>query len=97
MNCTVSPGLTLIEVANPWIVVDPEPVICQSLVGSPVWVFSHAITLTTGGPQGSAAAAMPVEVISNGPIPNPAAAAPARMAAPSRPERRAGLTRPRAH
>ena len=57
LNCTVSPGCTLIDVAKPWIVGDPEPEICQSLAGSPGSVFSQAITLTTGGPHGPAAAA----------------------------------------
>jgi hypothetical protein len=57
LKVTVSPGLALIEVANPWIVWSPAPVICQSLVGSPWAVFSHAVTLTTGGPQGPAAEA----------------------------------------
>src|SRR3954452_20939465 len=57
LKVTVSPGFTLIDAANPWIVWSPAPVICQSLVGSPCSVFSHAITLTTGGPQGPAAEA----------------------------------------
>src|SRR3954447_3255101 len=57
LKLTVSPGFTLIDVANPWIVWSPAPVICQSLVGSPCAVFSQAITLTTGGPQGPAAEA----------------------------------------
>src|SRR4051794_33836794 len=54
---TVSPGLTLIDVANPWIVVDPAPVTCQVLGASPGLLFSQAMTLVTGGPQGSAARA----------------------------------------
>src|ERR1700680_2215216 len=54
---SVSPAFTLIDAAKPWIVESPAPLTCQSLVGSPVKVFSQAITLTTGGPQGPAAAA----------------------------------------
>src|SRR6516225_10478678 len=54
---TVCPGCTLIEVAKPWIAASPAPLTCQSLAGSPGFVFSHAITLVTGGPHGPAAAA----------------------------------------
>src|SRR6478609_2372314 len=54
---TVSPTFTLIEVAKPWIVWSPAPLTCQSLGGSPGKLFSQAITLVTGGPQGPAAAA----------------------------------------
>jgi len=54
---SVSPAFTLIDVAKPWIVESPAPLTCQSLGGSPAKVFSQAITLTTGGPQGPAAAA----------------------------------------
>src|SRR5690349_12595188 len=53
----VCPGSTLICVAKPWIAVSPWPLTCQSLGGSPGFVFSHAITLVTGGPHGPAAAA----------------------------------------
>ena len=35
----------------------PEPVTCQSARGSPGSVFSHAITLVTGGPHTPAALA----------------------------------------
>src|SRR4051812_35818745 len=55
LNWTVPPTLTLIAVAKPWIAASPELLSCQSLGGSPGLVFSHAITLTTGGPHGSAA------------------------------------------
>src|SRR5690349_15181144 len=55
LNWTVPPRLTLIDVAKPWIVGSPELLSCQSLGGSPCLVFSHAITLTTGGPHGPAA------------------------------------------
>ena len=54
---SVWPTFTLIDVAKPWIVESPAPLTCQSLAGSPGSVFSQAITLTTGGPQGPAAAA----------------------------------------
>src|SRR6266516_6006255 len=54
---SVCPTFTLIDVAKPWIVESPAPLTCQSLGGSPAKVFSQAITLTTGGPHGSAAAA----------------------------------------
>ena len=53
----VCPGFTLMAVPKPWMVESPEPLTCQSLVGSPGCVFSQAITLTTGGPHGPAAAA----------------------------------------
>src|SRR4051794_25472373 len=56
LNDSVCPMFTLIEVAKPWIVVSPCPLTCQSLVGSPGRLFSQAITLVTGGPQGPAAA-----------------------------------------
>src|SRR5262249_32669876 len=39
------------------IVESPAPLTCQSPGGSPGLVFSHAITLVTGGPHGPAAAA----------------------------------------
>lgn len=55
-NEIVSPLVTLSDVAKPWLVGAPLPVICQSLVGSPGKLFSHAMTLTTGGPQGPARA-----------------------------------------
>ena len=54
---SVCPTFTLIDVAKPWIVESPAPLTCQSLGGSPGKVFSQAITLTTGGPHGPAAAA----------------------------------------
>ena len=54
---SVCPTFTLIDVAKPWIVGSPAPLTCQSLGGSPGKVFSQAITLTTGGPHGLAAAA----------------------------------------
>src|SRR4029079_16140381 len=64
-NRTVSPGFTLIVVAYPWIDADPDPVICQSLGGVPVWVFAQAMTRTTGGPRGPAAAAGPACSVSS--------------------------------
>src|SRR5215467_8256965 len=54
---SVWPAFTLIDVAKPWIVESPAPLTCQSLGGSPGNVFSHAITLVTGGPHGPAARA----------------------------------------
>src|ERR1700722_14667246 len=53
----VCPGFTLMDVPKPWMVESPAPLTCQSLVGSPGRLFSQAITLTTGGPHGPAAAA----------------------------------------
>src|ERR1700704_7131030 len=49
-------------VGNPCRVWSPAPATSQSLWGSPDAVFSQAITLTTGGPQGLAAAAPPALV-----------------------------------
>src|SRR5215467_1297826 len=57
LNDSLCPAFTLICVANPWIVESPAPLTCQSPGGSPGLVFSHAITLVTGGPHGPAAAA----------------------------------------
>ena len=57
LKLIVCPGVTLIDVPKPWIAGSPAPLTCQSLAGSPVCVFSHAITLVTGGPHGLAAAA----------------------------------------
>src|SRR5215469_1767563 len=56
LKYSLCPTFTLIDVAKPWIVGSPAPFTCQSLGGSPGKVFSQAITLTTGGPHGSAAA-----------------------------------------
>src|SRR5450755_1092372 len=53
----VCPAVALIDVANPWIEESPAPFTSQSLGGSPGKLFSHAMALTTGGPQGPAAAA----------------------------------------
>ena len=52
----VEPRLTLMSVANPWIEALPEPVMCHSVLGLPVLVFSQAISLTTGASHGAAAA-----------------------------------------
>ena len=57
LKFTVSPTLTLIEVAKPWIVASPAPLTCQALGAVPGREFSHAITLVTGGPHGPAALA----------------------------------------
>src|SRR5450755_1524440 len=53
----VCPAVALIDVANPWIEGSPAPFTSQSLGESPGKLFSHATALTTGGPQGPAAAA----------------------------------------
>src|SRR3954471_4270254 len=52
---SVSPTLTLISVAKPWIAAVPEPLTSHVLCGVPGFVFSHATELRTA--QGSAAAA----------------------------------------
>src|SRR3954451_18093789 len=52
---SVSPTLTLISVAKPWIAAVPDPLTSHVLCGVPVWVFSHATEVATA--QGSAAAA----------------------------------------
>src|SRR5689334_5940289 len=63
----VCPGCTLICVAKPWMAASPTPFTCQSADGSPGFVFSHAITLVTGGPHGPAAAADPTSTRQNTP------------------------------
>src|SRR6476646_11366938 len=68
LKVTVSPRFTLIAVANPWMVESPAPLTCQSLAGSPARVFSQAITLVTGGPQGPAAAAGTAKAVGSAPI-----------------------------
>ena len=52
LNETVSPLLTLIVVANPWI--DSSPMSSHWLGGTPGCVFSQATALTTGGVHGAA-------------------------------------------
>src|SRR5438105_1679152 len=54
LKLTVWPTLTLIDVAKPCSVGSPAPVTCQSLGATPGSVFSHAITLSTGGPHAPA-------------------------------------------
>ena len=56
LKLIVSPVLTLICVAKPWIVESPAPATSQSDVGVPGLVFSHATGLVTGVAQGSVAA-----------------------------------------
>ena len=51
LNDAVSPLLTLIEVAKPWMVESPEPVTDHALEGSPGCAFSQAIVLGVGGPH----------------------------------------------
>src|ERR1700675_2134462 len=53
---SVAPTFTLMSVANPWMVLLPDPTTSQTLCGVPGWEFSHTIGLV-GGSQGSAKAA----------------------------------------
>src|SRR5437763_605836 len=56
LNETVPPTLTLMSVANPWMVESPAVgPMSHWLGGVPGLVFSQAIGLITGGPQGPAA------------------------------------------
>ena len=71
LKVTVSPALTLIEVAKPWIVESPAPLTCQSLGAVPGRVFSQAITLVTGGPHGPAALAGGALTAESNPISTP--------------------------
>ena len=54
LNPTVSPRLTLMSVAKPWIELLPAPVMPHSLSGLPGFVFSQATGLTTGASHGAA-------------------------------------------
>ena len=54
LNEIVSPLLTLIAVAKPWIDSSPYPSTSHWLRGTPACVFSHATALTTGGVHGAA-------------------------------------------
>src|SRR5919202_2198549 len=56
---TVSPRLTLMSVAKPWIDVLPAPVTSHVERGVPGFVFSQAIGFVTGCAHGSAASASP--------------------------------------
>src|SRR5919107_3293354 len=51
-----APRLTLMSVAKPWMVELPDPVMSHWLRGVPGFVFSQAISFTTGASQGAAAA-----------------------------------------
>src|SRR5512144_2595946 len=53
---SVSPTLTLISVANPWIVLLPAPLMPHSLSGLPGLLFSQATGLTIGASHGAAVA-----------------------------------------
>ena len=53
---SVSPTLTLISVANPWMVLLPAPLTPHSLSGVPGLVFSQATGLTIGASHGAAVA-----------------------------------------
>src|SRR5579863_7215399 len=57
LKYSVCPTVTLVDVAKPWIIGSPAPLTRQSLGGSPGKEFWQAITFTTGGPHGLAAAA----------------------------------------
>src|SRR3954454_8578831 len=57
LNFTVSPWLTLISVAKPWMAELPAPLMSHSLAGLPTLVFSHAIGLVIGASHGAAWAA----------------------------------------
>src|ERR1700743_1889765 len=57
LNCSVSPGLTLIAVAKPWMLSSPIPSISQFAAGSPSFEFSQTIGFTTGSAQGPVSAA----------------------------------------
>ena len=54
LNEIVSPLLTLIDVAKPWIVGSPAPSTSQLLGAAPACVFSQATWLTTGAVHGAA-------------------------------------------
>ena len=51
LNETVSPLLTLIDVAKPWIESSPALSISHVLGSAPGWVFSQATGFVTGGSQ----------------------------------------------
>ena len=61
LKLSVSPTLTLISVAKPWMVVLPEPLTSQVLLGVPGLLFSQATGLARGA-QGSAAASVPTKI-----------------------------------
>ena len=86
LNDWVSPTLTLIDVAKPWIVESPAPFTCQLLGAVPGWVFSQAMTFTTGGPHGPAASAGTAAT----PVVNAARAATRAVAATAAVRRRRG-------
>ncbi len=54
LNEIVSPLLTLMAVAKPWIESSPDPSTSHWLGGTPGCVFSHATAFTTGGVHGAA-------------------------------------------
>src|ERR1700761_95584 len=57
LNCSVSPGLTEIAVANPWMLSSPIPLISQLSPGSPSLVFSQATGFCTGAAHSGDSAA----------------------------------------
>src|SRR3954453_11737377 len=77
LKLSVSPALTLIWVAKPWMAVLPDPEMSQVLLGVPGLLFSQAIGLTSGA-QGSAAnAGRPMTVRAT--VSSKATAAPASL------------------
>src|ERR1700760_2382931 len=58
LKFSVSPGLTLIWVAKPWIVSSPSSSTCHSAGGTPSLEFSQTIGLVTGAAQGPVSAAV---------------------------------------
>src|SRR6478609_11437975 len=61
LKFSVSATSTLISVAKPWMVVLPDPLTSQALLGLPGLLFSHATGLARGA-QGSAAASVPTRI-----------------------------------
>src|SRR5580692_62812 len=57
LKFSVSPTLTLIEVAKPWIDSSPMPLICHWFGGTPGFEFSQTIGLVTGTAHGPVSAA----------------------------------------
>src|ERR1700760_1961219 len=57
LKFSVSPGLTLIWVAKPWIVSSPSSSTCHSAGGTPSLEFSQTIGLVIGAAQGPVTAA----------------------------------------
>src|SRR6266850_5338422 len=54
LKFSVAPWLTLISVANPWMVASPDPTTSHCEAGLPGREFSHAIAFATGASHGPA-------------------------------------------